>query len=115
MKNCQNGGSTEYEQAINFLEKGCHCGCSHKVSKESFAELQEAFQALSKSEQDSFLMAQIKVMDGGSISTSRRLKKKIDLIKKLTIVEITTHLFVKKLISICYALAELILKISEAI
>src|SRR5215213_91444 len=30
-----------------------------------------------KSEQDIFLMAQLKAMDGGSISTSRRLKKKI--------------------------------------
>ena len=38
--------------------------------------LRESFQALSKSEQDIFLMAQLKAMDGGSISTSRRLKKK---------------------------------------
>jgi hypothetical protein len=30
--------------------------------------MREAFQALSKSEQDIFLMAQLKVMDGGIIS-----------------------------------------------
>ena len=82
MKNSKSGGSTEYEQAINFLERGCHCGCSTKVPKKSFAELREAFQALSKPEQDSFLMAQIKAMDGGSISTSRHLKKKIRSNKK---------------------------------
>ena len=81
MKNSKNG-STEYEQAINFLERGCHCGCSIKVPKKSFAQLREAFQALSKPEQDVFLMAQIKAMDGGSISTSRRLKKKIRSNKK---------------------------------
>ena len=77
MKNNKNNGPTKYEQAIHFLEKGCVCGCSAKVLKESFGELREAFQALSKPEQDSFLMAQIKAMDGGSISTSRRLQKKI--------------------------------------
>ena len=81
MKHSKNGGS-EYEQAMYFLEKGCNCGCSAQVPKESFAELREAFQALSKPEQDSFLMAQIKAMDGGSVSTSRRLKKKIRSNKK---------------------------------
>ena len=58
MKNSKNG-STEYEQAINFLEKGCHCGCSAKILKERFAKLHETFQSLSKPEQDAFLMAQI--------------------------------------------------------
>ena len=82
MNNNKNGSSTEYEQAINFLEKGCHCGCSVKLPKEHFAELREAFQALSKPEQDAFLMAQIKAMDGRSISTSRRLKRKIRSHKK---------------------------------
>ena len=70
-------GSNEYQKAIDFLEKGCKCGCSSVVPKEEFAELRESFQALSKVEQDIFLMAQLKAMDGGSISTSRRLKKKI--------------------------------------
>src|SRR6185369_14952176 len=69
-------GSNEYEKAIDFLEKGCNCGCSSRISKEEFAELRESFQALSKVEQDIFLMAQLKAMDGGSISTSRHLKKK---------------------------------------
>ena len=69
-------GSNEYQKAIDFLEKGCKCGCSSRITKEEFAELRESFQALPKSEQDIFLMAQLKAMDGGSISTSRRLKKK---------------------------------------
>ena len=69
-------GSNEYQKAIQFLEKGCDCGCSSRIPKEQFAELRESFQALSKTEQDIFLMAQLKAMDGGSISTSRRLKKK---------------------------------------
>jgi hypothetical protein len=55
----------EYEKAIHFLGQGCGCGCSAKVPREDFAELREAFQALSKTEQDIFLMAQLKSMDGG--------------------------------------------------
>ena len=43
MKKSKNGGSTEYEQAIDFLGKGCGCGCSTNISQESFAELREAF------------------------------------------------------------------------
>ena len=38
------------------LEIGCNCGCSKKISREKFAELRETFQALSRSEQDIFLM-----------------------------------------------------------
>ena len=68
--------TTEYEKAIEFLKVGCNCGCSSKVPKEAFAEMREAFQALSKSEQDIFLMAQLKAMNGGEITASRRLKKK---------------------------------------
>ena len=70
-------GSNEYQKAIDFLEKGCDCGCSSRIPKEQFAELRESFQALSKVEQDIFLMAQLKVMDGGIISNSKRLKRKI--------------------------------------
>ena len=70
MKISKNGGSNEYEKAVNFLETGCNYGCSTKVSKESSAELREAFQALSRSEQDIFLMAQLKAMNGGEITTS---------------------------------------------
>jgi hypothetical protein len=73
---------TEYEKAIEFLKVGCGCGCSSKVPKEVFAEMCEAFQALSKSEQDIFLMAQLKAMDGGSISASCRLKKKARINKR---------------------------------
>ena len=69
-------GYNEYQKAIDFLEKGCGCRCSSRIPKEQF-ELRESFQALSKSEQDIFLMAQLKAMDGGLISTSRCFKKKI--------------------------------------
>src|SRR5688572_27812323 len=92
-------GSNEYQKEINFLEKGCDCGCSSKIPKEQFAELRESFQALSKSEQDIFLMAQLKAMDEGLISTSKHLKKKTRSNKELSIIEITIYSFVKKLIS----------------
>ena len=67
---------TEYEKAMRFLEIGCKCGCSKIIPREKFADLREAFQALSRSEQDIFLMAQLKTMNGGEITASRRLKKK---------------------------------------
>ena len=76
MKNSNYNGSTEYENTIRFLEIGCNCGCSKMIPKEKFAELREAFQALSRSEQDIFLMAQLKAMNGGEITASRRLKNK---------------------------------------
>src|SRR5438128_11609115 len=83
MKNNNYNGSIEYEKAMRFLELGCNCGCSKKIPREKFAELREAFQALSRSEQDIFLMAQLKAMDGGKISTSRCLKRKRALIREL--------------------------------
>src|SRR5947208_3492308 len=113
MKNDKYNGSNEYEKAIDFLEKGCDCGCSSRIPKEEFAVLRESFQALSKSEQDIFLMAQVKAMDGGSIVDA--LKRKIDLTKELSITGITIHSFVKKLISRCWELVELILKTSGII
>ena len=61
MKNNEYSDSSEYEKAC-FLEIGCNCGCSKKIVRENFAELREAFQALSRSEQDIFLMAQLKAM-----------------------------------------------------
>jgi hypothetical protein len=76
MKENKHNNFTEYEKAINFLKNGCNCGCSNKIPKEEFAGLRENFQALTKPEQDIFLMAQLKSMDGGVINTSRRLKKK---------------------------------------
>jgi len=54
MENYNYNGSTEYEKAMRFLELGCNCGCSKKIPKENFAELREAFQALSRPEQDIF-------------------------------------------------------------
>jgi hypothetical protein len=73
MKNIEYNGS---DKARCFLELGYNCGCSKKIPGEKFAELREAFQALSISEQDIFLMAQLKAMNGGEITASRRLKKK---------------------------------------
>jgi hypothetical protein len=72
----------EYEKALRFLEVGCGCDCSVKLPKEEFAELRESFQALTKIEQDVFLMAQLKSMDGGAVNTSRRLKDKIRVNKR---------------------------------
>ncbi|KAG9283967.1 hypothetical protein G9A89_005474 [Geosiphon pyriformis] len=79
MKNSEynNNGSAEYRNAIRFLEIGCKCGCSKMIPREKFAELREAFQALSRSEQDIFLMAQLKAKNGGEITASQRHKKKM--------------------------------------
>jgi len=82
MENYNYNGSTEYEKAIRFLEIGCNCGCSKMIPRERFAELREAFQALYKSEQDIFLMAQLKAMNGGEITASRRLKRKMRINKR---------------------------------
>jgi len=65
----------EYEKALQFLEVGCGCGCSAKLPKKEFAKLRENFQALTKPEQDIFLMAQLRSMDGGATNASRRLKE----------------------------------------
>ena len=94
-----NKNFTEYEKAINFLQNVCNCGCSNKIPKEKFAEMQEDFQALSKSEQDIFLMAQLKVMDGGIISNSRRLKRKIRSNKKNFLPMRSQYIFLSKNIS----------------
>ena len=82
MKDYNYNGSTEYEKAMRFLEIGCNCGCSKMIPREKFAELREAFQALFRSEQDIFLMAQLKAMNGGEITASRRLKKKTRINKR---------------------------------
>ena len=115
MENHNYNGSIEYERAIRFLEVGCNCGCSKKIPREKFAELREAFQALSRSEQDIFLMAQLKTMNGGEITASHVLKRKHVLIKELFIIEIAIRRFVKKRISICWELVALIWKTSEII
>ncbi|CAG8707195.1 3724_t:CDS:2, partial [Ambispora leptoticha] len=64
-------------RALHFLEVGCGCGCSAKLPKEEFAVLREDFQALTKPEQDIFLMAQLKSMDGGAISIGRNYLENI--------------------------------------
>ena len=66
----------EYQKAIDFLKKGCECGCSDKVPLEKFAKLRADFQKLSKIEQDAFLMAQLYLMDEGEITTSSRFPKR---------------------------------------
>ena len=62
---------------MHFLEIGCNCGCSKRFREKSSAELREAFQALSISKQDIFLIAQLKAMNGGEVTAGRRLKKKV--------------------------------------
>ncbi len=47
-----------------------------QATKKEFAELRENFQALTKPEQDIFLMAQLRSMDGGATNASRRLMNK---------------------------------------
>ena len=78
MESYNYNGSIEYEKAILFLEIGynLNCGCLKEIARKRFAELREAFQAHSRSEQDIFLMAQLKAMNGGEITASRSLKKK---------------------------------------
>jgi len=73
MKNSNYNCFTEYDKVIRFLEIGCNCGCSKNIPREKFAELREAFQALSRSEQ---YILRLKAMNGGEITASRRLKKK---------------------------------------
>ena len=34
MENYNYNGLTEYEKAMRFLEIGCNCGCSKKISRE---------------------------------------------------------------------------------
>ena len=80
MENYNYNSSTEFEKAIRFLELGCNCGCSKMILREKFADLREAFQALSRSEQDIFLMAQLKAMNDGETTV---LKGKRVLIKEL--------------------------------
>jgi hypothetical protein len=67
---------SEYDKAIQFLEKGCKCGCSAKLPKEKFARLREQFQNLSKPEQDAYVMANLISMDEGETTTSSRFPKK---------------------------------------
>ena len=65
---------SEYEKAIDYLKKGCDCKCYQKISAIEFAETREDFQALSRSNKDIFLIAQLKLMNGGSICNSTRYR-----------------------------------------
>ena len=67
---------SEYDKALQFLEKGCKCGCSAVLPKEKFAKLRVDFQSLSKSEQDAFVMANLIFMDEGETTTSSRFPKR---------------------------------------
>jgi hypothetical protein len=71
-----NNNFSEYEKAIQFLEKGCRCGCSKKVPSEEFAQLRTQFQTLSKKEQDAFLMAQLINTKERETTTSSRFPKR---------------------------------------
>ena len=71
-----NNFKEEYQKAIQFLEKGCKCGCSKKVPKEKFAQRRTNFQSLSKPEQDATLMGQLLIMEGGETTTSSRFPKR---------------------------------------
>ena len=77
------------------MELGCICGCSRKILREGFAELREVFQALARSEQDIFLMAQLKAMNGEEITASWRLKRKTLISERFT-AEIAIRLSVRK-------------------
>ena len=71
-----NNNFSEYGKALQFLERGCSCGCFSQLPKERFAQLREQFQNLSKVEQDSFLMAQLINTNEGEITTSSRFPKR---------------------------------------
>ena len=74
MKNSNYNCSTEYEKAMRFLEIGCNCGCSKRFQGKNSPNYVRRFKLI-RSEQDIFLMAQLKAMNGGEITASRRLKK----------------------------------------
>ena len=80
MRNSNYNGSIK---AIRFLEiNRLYLQLFKRIPREMFAKLREAFQAFSRSEQDIFLMAQSKAMNGGKITASRRLKKKARINKR---------------------------------
>ena len=68
--------NTEYQKAIQFLKKGCKCGCSHKLPREKFARLRTQFKSLSKPVRDGFVMGQLLAMKRGEMTTSSRFPKR---------------------------------------
>jgi len=71
-----NNFKEEYKKAIQFLKKGCKCGCSKKVPKEKFAKRRAEFQSLPKIGQDIYVMADLNSMNEGETTTSSRFPKK---------------------------------------
>jgi hypothetical protein len=71
-----NNNFTEYQKAIQFLEKGCECGCSATLSKERFAILRDSFQKLTFLEKDAFVMGQLTNTKGGDMTASSRFPKR---------------------------------------
>ena len=75
-KYINNFSDSEYNKAIQFLEKGCKCGCSAMLPREKFAKQRASFKFLSKEIREIFLMAQLLLMDEGEITTSSRFPKR---------------------------------------
>ena len=71
-----NNDFKEYKKAIQFLEKGCECGCSSKLPKKKFAKRRVGFQSLSKKEKDAYVMANLNSMEEGKTTTSSRFPKR---------------------------------------
>lgn len=69
----------EYQKAIHFLAKGCECDCSEQVPKEKYAKLRVQFQNLSKTSQDTFVMAQLLTMKEGDWTFSFPKRQRINL------------------------------------
>ena len=70
MKNSEYNSLTKYEKAMHFFRDRLQLWLFKKDFERKFVELCEAFQALSRPEQDIFLMAQLKAMNGGKIIAS---------------------------------------------
>jgi hypothetical protein len=66
----------EYKKALEFLKKGCKCGCSSKVPQDKFAQLRVQFQNLSLLEKDALVMGQLLNSSGGDTTTSSRFPKR---------------------------------------
>ncbi|CAG8788419.1 3340_t:CDS:2, partial [Racocetra persica] len=66
----------EYKKALEFLKKGCKCGCSTKIPQDKFAQLRTQFQNLSLLEKDAVLMGQLLNSSGGDTTTSSRFPKR---------------------------------------
>ena len=76
MINTNYRSSSEYQKAIQFLKKGCKCGCSAKLPHEKFAKLRTQFKSLSKPVRDGFVMGQLLAMKRGEMTTSSRFPKR---------------------------------------